>query len=416
MALADTKIKQAKPLEKDYKLADEKGLFLLVKTNGAKYWRLKYRIDGKEKLLALGVYPEVTLKAAREERDKARALIASGIDPNQTKKAVKVSQSGADSFGAIAHEWYAKQLPSWADATAKKRLALLENDLIPWLGSKPIDSLTSLDLLNNLQRIEKRGATETARNARQMLSQIFRYARVTQRTTNNPADDLRGALAPKIVKNRAAITEPKEFGRLLVDIDNYTGGNVVRALLAVCPLLFQRPGEMITMEWAALDFEAAEWRYTPPKSIKKKTCPEGIPHLVPLSKQVIAILSDLRPLTGKGRYVFPSELRQGGHVSDMTINKALKLMGYNTSETHCAHGFRSSARTMLDEVLGFRVEWIEQQLAHAVKDSLGRAYNRTKHLEQRKDMMQQWADYLDVLKLQAKGGNVIAGTFNKHAQ
>ncbi len=406
MALTDTKVKNAKPAEKDYKLYDERGLFVLVKVNGAKYWRLKYMKDGKEKLLALGVYPEITLKDARDLRDRARTQVAKGIDPNEAKRASKATQNGIDSFAVIAREWYEKQLPTWAPATAKKRLALLENDLFPWMGNRQIDELTSRDLLTGLQRIENRGAKDTAHNARQVLSQIFRYARVTQRTTNDPVQDLKGALAPKLAKHRPAITDPAELGRMLVKIEQYNGSYIVRALLALCPLLFQRPGEMIAMQWSDLDLEAGEWRYTPPKTIKKTTCPDGTPHTVPLSKQAIGILRELHPLTGQSPFVFPSQRRQGKHASEGTINKALQIMGYDTSKDHCAHGFRSTARTILDEVLGFRAEWIEHQLAHAVRDALGRAYNRTTHLPQRKEMMQKWADYLDYLRASAKNQNV----------
>ena len=406
MALTDTKVKNAKPAEKDYNLYDERGLFVLVKVNGAKYWRLKYMKDGKEKLLALGVYPEITLKDARDLRDRARTQVAKGIDPNEAKRASKATQNGIDSFAVIAREWYEKQLPTWAPATAKKRLALLENDLFPWMGNRQIDELTSRDLLTGLQRIENRGAKDTAHNARQVLSQIFRYARVTQRTTNDPVQDLKGALAPKLAKHRPAITDPAELGRMLVKIEQYNGSYIVRALLALCPLLFQRPGEMIAMQWSDLDLEAGEWRYTPPKTIKKTTCPDGTPHTVPLSKQAIGILRELHPLTGQSPFVFPSQRRQGKHASEGTINKALQIMGYDTSKDHCAHGFRSTARTILDEVLGFRAEWIEHQLAHAVRDALGRAYNRTTHLPQRKEMMQKWADYLDYLRASAKNQNV----------
>jgi integrase len=413
MALSDSKVKSAKAAEKDYKVYDEKGLFLLVKANGSKYWRLKYMRDGKEKLLALGVYPEITLKRARELRDSARAQTAAGIDPSESKRAAKASRAGADCFESIAREWYEKQLPSWAIATAKKRLALLENDLFPWIGARQIAELTSKDLLTGLQRIENRGAKDTAHNARQVLSQIFRYARVTQRTTNDPVQDLKGALAPRMAVHRAAITEPAELGRMLVKIDSYNGSYIVRGLLALCPLLFQRPGEMIAMQWSDIDLDAAEWRYAPPKTIKKTTCPEGVPHTVPLSKQAIGVLLELRPLTGHGTYVFPSQRRQGKHASEGTINKALQIMGYDTRKDHCAHGFRSTARTILDEVLGFRVEWIEHQLAHAVRDALGRAYNRTTHLPQRKEMMQRWADYLDGLRLQAQSPKVITGNFGK---
>ncbi len=413
MALSDTKIKQLKPREKDFKESDEKGLYLLVKTTGSKLWRLKYRFGGKEKTYSIGSYPEISLKDARELRDAARSQVAKGVDPNETKRAAKAVQQGLNSFAVIAREWYAKQLPTWAPATAKKRLALLENDLFPWMGAREMDDLTSKDLLEGLQRIENRGAKDTAHNARQVLAQIFRYARVTQRATKDPVQDLKGALAPKLATHRPAITEPAELGRMLAKIESYSGSYIVRALLALCPLLFQRPGEMIAMRWDDIDFELGEWRYTPPKTIKKTTCPDGIAHTVPLSKQAIGILRELHPLTGNGDYVFPSERRQGGHASAGTINKALQLMGYDTSETHCAHGFRSTARTILDEVLGFRVEWIEHQLAHAVRDALGRAYNRTTHLPQRKEMMQKWADYLDVLRLQAQTPNVIAANFGK---
>lgn len=413
MGLADTRVKKAKAAEKDYKIADEKGLYLLVKKNGRKYWRLKYRLNGKEKLLALGVYPDVSLKAARDARDKAREMVAHGVDPTAIKREKKAERSPANLFEPIGLEWYQKQLPTWAPATAKKRLALLQNDLFPWLGGRPVGDITSMDLLTCLQRIEARGAKDTAHNARQVLSQIFRFARVTKRTTNEPERDLQGALGVKGVKHRPAITEPGEFGRLLVDIDDYRGSPIVRGLLALCPLLFQRPGEMIAMEWAGIDLEAGEWRYTPPKTIHKVKCPDGIPHVVPLSRQAAAILADLHRLTGQGRYVFPSQRRGGKHASAGTINKALQGMGYDTGKTHCAHGFRSSARTMLDEVLGFRVEWIEHQLAHAVRDALGRAYNRTTHLPQRREMMQQWADYLDVLRAQARSPKVVAGAFRK---
>jgi integrase len=413
MALTDTKVKAVKPAEKDFKLYDEKGLFLLVKANGSKYWRAKYTLGGKEKLLALGVYPEVTLKDARALRDSARSQLAKGIDPNQTKRTNKADQCGANSFATIAREWYEKQLPTWAPATAKKRLSLLENDLLPWMGSRQADELSSKDLLEGLQRIEDRGAKDTAHNARQVLGQIFRYARVTSRATKDPVQDLKGALAPKIAKHRPAITEPQELGRLLVNIDKYSGSYIVRALLALCPMLFQRPGEMIAMRWQDLDLELGEWRYTPPKTIKKTTCPDGVAHTVPLSKQAIGVLEQLHPLTGGGVYVFPSQRREGKHASEGTINKALQIMGYDTLKTHCAHGFRSTARTILDEVLGFRVEWIEHQLAHAVRDALGRAYNRTTHLPQRKEMMQKWADYLDLLRLQALSPNVITANFGR---
>ena len=408
MALTDPKIKQAKPGEKIQRLSDEKGLYLEVHPNGSKYWRHKYRFNGKEKRLAYGVYPEVTLKQAREKRDDARKLLAAGVDPGVVKKATKSLriELAANSFEAISREWYAKQLPTWSDTTAKKRLALLENDLFPWLGNRPVSEITAMELLTTLQRIEDRGAKETAHNGRQVAAQIFRYARLTQRCQTDPASDLKGALAPKVTQHRPAITDPAQLGKLLVSIDQYKGSFIVRSLLALCPILFQRPGEMIAMEWDELDLEAGEW-HLPAEKMKM-----GVPHIVPLPQQAIAILQDLQPLTGRGRYVFPNQSkRRTHHASNGTINKALQNMGIDTKTTHCAHGFRATARTILDEQLGFRVEWIEHQLAHQVRDALGRAYNRTKHLPQRKDMMQQWADYLDRLHEQAQNRNVVTGNF-----
>ena len=242
---------------------------------------------------------------------------------------------------------------------SKKKLALLENDLFPWLGSRPISEITALDLLTTLQRIENRGAKETAHHGRQTAGQIFRYARLTQRCTHDPALDLKGALAPKITNHRPAITDPDELGKLLVSIEKYKGTHIVRSLLALCPMLFQRPGEMIAMEWCEIDFDAGTW-HLPADKMKMK-----LAHTVPLPQQAISILKDLHPLTGRGRHVFPSQSkRRTDHASNGTINKALQNMGINTKTTHCAHGFRATARTMLDEQLGLRVEWIEHQLAH----------------------------------------------------
>jgi integrase len=394
MALTDTKVKNAKAEEKDRKLSDEKGLYLLVKKNGAKYWRVKYRFDRKEKLLALGVYPETTLKEARNKRDEARKLLSNNIDPNTAKKDIKHlrDEANTNSFEAIAREWYNKQLSTWAPTTAKKKLALLENDLFPWLGSRPISEITALDILKTLQRIENRGAKETAHHGRQTTGQIFRYARLTQRCTHDPASDLKGALTPRTTTHRPAITDPAQLGELLIAIQQYKGTHIVRSLLALCPMLFQRPGEMIAMEWEDISLDSGEWNI-PAAKMKMR-----IAHTVPLPQQAIAILKDLHPLTGEFKYVFPSQSkRRTHHASNGTINKALQNMGIDTKTQHCAHGFRATARTMLDEQLGFRIEWIEHQLAHQVRDPLGRAYNRTKHLIQRKDMMQKWADYLDSL-------------------
>jgi integrase len=394
MALTDTKAKQAKPKEKIYRLSDEKGLYLEIHPNGSKYWRHKYRFNKKEKRLAYGVYPEVTLKEARNKRDTSRKLLENEIDPAAAKQLRKDAnkEASANSFELVAREWYAKQLPTWAPSTAKKRLAQLENDLFPWLGKRPISEITAAELLTTLQRVENRGAKESAHNGRQLANQVFRYGRLTQRCSHDPASDLRGALAPKTTIHRPAITEPKELGKLLTKIKSYKGSLIVRSLLSLCPILFQRPGEMIAMEWNEVDLETGEWNI-PADKMKM-----GIAHLVPLPSQAIFILQELHALTGQGKYVFPNQSkRRTHHASNGTINKALQNMGIDTKMEHCAHGFRATARTILDEQLGFKVEWIEHQLAHQVRDSLGRAYNRTKHLKQRKEMMQEWANYLETL-------------------
>lgn len=411
MALTDPKIRQAKPKEKAYKLSDEKGLYLEVRPNGAKYWRHKYRFAGKEKLLSHGVFPEVSLKEARIALEKARKLLREGIDPSQERKAKDTQQKleATNSFKAIALEWYEKQLATWAKSTADKRKALLNNDIFPWIGPTPINQIDTHALLAVLQRIEDRGAIDTAHNARQVLNQIFRYAKQTRRVDENPAIDLAGALRPQKAKHRPAITEPAELGKLLNAIDTYSGTYPVRCLLKLCPLLFQRPGEMIAMRWEELDLENSIW-HIPANKMKM-----GVAHDVPLSEQALAVLIDLKQLTGNREHVFPGVRNPRSHVSAATINNALQKLGYDTKKQHCAHGFRATARTLLDEGMGYKLEWIEQQLAHQVRDSLGRAYNRTKHLPQRAEMMQSWANYLDSLKIEAITPNVVAGNFRNKA-
>ena len=394
LATSDTKLRQAKPKEKPYRIADEKGLYLEVRPNGAKYWRHKYRFQGKEKRISHGVYPEVSLAAARDARDEARRLLREDIDPSQYRRTTKAQgeANAQNTFAAVSDEWYAKQLPTWAESTAKKRRGLINNDLLPWLGKRPIADIDTHDLLGVLQRIENRKAIDTAHNARQVLNQVFRYAKQTRRVTSNPATDLAGAIQTKPAVHRPAITEPEEFGRLLVAIDAYNGTFPIQVLLKLCPLLFQRPGEMAAMRWDEIDLEQAIW-HVPADKMKMREA-----HDVPLPDIAVELLQALHPLTGIREYVFPNARKPTSHATPATINRALRKMGYDTKTQHCAHGFRASARTMLDEVLGYRIEWIEQQLAHRVRDSLGRAYNRTKHLPQRKEMMQAWADYLEKLK------------------
>ncbi|MCB1615568.1 MAG: integrase arm-type DNA-binding domain-containing protein [Pseudomonadales bacterium] len=415
MALTATEVKQAKAKDKDYKLSDSGGLHLLVKNTGAKYWRMAYRFNGKQKTLAIGVYPDLSLADARSLRDIARNQRALGLDPSEVKKNTKMEQrsASANSFQEIANEWYTKQEAHWAAATAKKRRALLDNDLLPYLGKQKVSELQTFELLKCLQRIENRGAIETAHNGRQALNQIFRYAKQTQRCRENPAVDLIGALRKKSVTHRAAITDPSAFGVLLVKIDQYEGSHIIRTMLALAPLLFQRPGELAAMEWSELDLDNKLWNI--PKEKKKERNKREDDHLVPLSSQAVALLLDIKPLTGRGKYVFPNQKDHEKHASPESINKALRIMGYDTATEQSFHGFRASARTMLDERLGFRVDWIEHQSGRKVADPMGRAYNRTKHLEQRTGMAQSWADYLDELRQQALSGNVIPGRFQRTA-
>ena len=392
MPLTDIKIKQAKPRDKVYKLADEKGLYLEVAPSGGKWWRLKFRFDGKEKRLSLGVYPEVSLASARERRDEARKLLANGVDPSAHRKAHKMARVEArgNSFEVVAREWYEKQKPTWAENHAEKIIRRLERDVFPWLGTRPISDIQPPELLTTLRRIESR-AVETAHRALQNCGQVFRYAVATGRAERDITADLKGALTAWKPKHFPSITEPKLIAPLLRDMYAYKGSFVVQCALRLAPHVFLRPGELRLAEWAEFDLDARRWN-VPAARMKLRE-----PHIVPLSDQVLAILKELQPLTGGGPYVFQG-LRPGKPLSNNTLNAALRRMGYSTKDEITGHGFRAMARTVLDEVLGFRVDWIEHQLAHAVRDANGRAYNRTAHLEGRKEMMQSWSDYLDQLR------------------
>lgn len=395
MPITDTAIRTAKPAGKARKLADEKGLFLLVTPNGGKWWRLKYRFGGKEKLLSLGVYPDVSLKDARDRRNEARRLLAEGIDPGEHRKATKTMKAelAANSFEAVAREWFAKYSATWVPSHADKIIRRLERDVFPWVGAKPASEIAAPELLAVLRRIEERGALDTAHRAMQNCGQIFRYAIATGRAERDPAADLRGALPPVKQKHLAAITEPQAIGPLLRAMDAYTGTLVTKCALRLAPLVFVRPGELRQAEWAEIDLDGASWEI-PAGRMKMKQ-----PHIVPLSSQAVDILRELHALTGESRYVFPGARSNGRPMSNNAILAALRRMGYDKDEMS-GHGFRAMARTVLDEVLGFRPDWIEHQLAHAVRDPNGRAYNRTAHLKQRREMMQAWADYLDALKVE----------------
>ena len=406
MSMTDTKAKNAKPKEKTYKLGAGKGMYLEVTPKGGKYWRYKFRFGGKEKRLALGVYPDVSLKKAGRRHDEARKLLDDGIDPSEVKRAQKLAQAdlASNSFEVVAREWYAKQKPKWAETYSTRVLRALERNLFPYLGNRPIASITAPDLLAALRKVEHRGAVEIAHRIKQTAGQIFRYGVATGRAERDPSGDLKGALANPKETHLASITDPRKVGPLLLAFDDYVGTPTVKAALRLAPLLFVRPGELRHAEWREMELEATEW-HIPGAKMKM-----GEPIVVPLSRQAVAILREQQLLTGSGKYVFPSARSSQRPMSDNAILAAMRRMGIEKDEMS-GHGFRAMARTILDEVLHFRVDWIEHQLAHAVKDPNGRAYNRTTFLPERKEMMQKWADYLANLKAEASNSNVVAGAF-----
>jgi len=395
MPLNEMKIRNAKSRGKFYKLTDSGGLYLHVTEKGGKLWRFKYRFAGKYKLLALGSYPEISLLDARQSRDEARRQLAKGIDPSAARRAQKQATiQEIETFELIAKEWHKRFFSTWSVRYAETLMSRLELYIFPWIGKRPIAEIKAPELLAVLRRIESRGILDTTQRVRIICGQVFRYAVVTGRAERDPTTDLKGALPQPQKTNRAAITEPKKVGKLLRAIDGYQGSFVVQCALKLAPLLFVRPGELRHAEWEEIDLENAEWNI-PGSKMKMKE-----PHLVPLSKQAIEILTELKELTGAGRYVFPGRTSERP-MSDNAILAALRNMGYPKEEMS-GHGFRAMARTILDEVLQVRPDFIEHQLAHAVRDPNGRAYNRTAHLNERRRMMQQWSDYLDGLKAGAK--------------
>lgn len=400
MALADTFVRQLKHTGKAAgdKHTDGGGMYLLVKAGG-KYWRMDYTHAHKRKTLALGVYPEVSLAKARQRRDKARELLAESIDPSTAKKADKRAKddAAANTFEMVARDWLAKTTADRMPTTQGKVTSWLEKDVIPFIGKMPISTIGPRDVLAALRKMEARGALESVQRVKQVCGQVFRYAVATGSAERDVTQDLKGALAKPTAGHFAAITEPKQAGELMRSIFNYVGHPTTIAALKLSPLVFVRPGELRTMEWTEVNLDAAEWRI-PGSKMKMK-----LDHLVPLAKQAVELLRGVQPITGHGRYVFPS-LRTGERpMSENTINAALRAMGYS-AEVHSAHGFRAMARTIMDEVLGERVDLIEHQLAHAVKDVNGRAYNRTAHLPARRVMMQTWSSFLDKLRV---GANAI---------
>jgi len=398
--LTEVAIKKAKPEAKPYKMADGGGLYLLVQANGAKYWRLKYRFQGVEKLLSLGVYPDVTLSQARERREDARKLLANDTDPGAVKQAQKAStiENVENSFEVIAREWFVRHAPNWKENHSSKIIARLEKDVFPWIGNRPIADITAPALLAAIRKIEARGALETAHRALACCGQVFRYAVATGRAERDPTGDLRGALPPvKKEKHFAAITEPKKVGELMRDIEGYQGSYIVKGAFKLSPLLFVRPGELRKMEWAELDLDKAEW-IIPADKMKM-----GVTHIVPLAKQAVAVLREMLPLTGRSKYVFHGERDHDRPMSDNAIRSALRRMGWANDEM-TPHGFRAMASTILDN-MGYKQEWLERQLAHEEPNKIKAAYKREAwrmYLPERTAMMQAWADYLDKLKAGAE--------------
>jgi integrase len=384
--LTEGRIRSAKPKSGPYKLRDGGGLFLLITPTNARLWRLRYKVRGRESMLGLGSYPATSLKAARAKRTELRADLESGKNPSAERRAERASS--ANTFETIAREWLAKQ--SFAPATLEKARWTFEDLLFPFIGSRPIAALTAPELLEVFRRIERRGKHETAHRTKQRVGQVVRYAIATGRAVRDPTGDLRGALAPIKVTNRAAITDPREVGQLLRAIDGYAGHPVVEAALKLAPLVFVRPGELRGAEWGEIDVAKAEWRIAAHRMKMREQ------HFVPLSRQAVAVLRELEPITGRTRYAFPSPRSSERPLSENALTAALRRMGY-TGEQMTWHGFRAMASTLLNE-RGFAPDVIELQLAHRERNEVRAAYNRAQRLDERRAMMQRWADYLDELR------------------
>jgi len=398
--LTELAIKKAKPTDKLGRMSDGGGMYLLIHTNGGKYWRMDYRLAGKRKTLAIGVYPDIGLADARERREQARKLIANCVDPVGVKhaQAASIVANTENSFEVIAREWFVRHAPNWKENHSSKIIARLEKDVFPWIGNRPIADIAAPALLAAIRKIEARGALETAHRALACCGQVFRYAVATGRAERDPTGDLRGALPPvKKEKHFAAITDTKKVGELLRDIEGYQGSYIVKGAFKLSPLLFVRPGELRKMEWTELDLDKAEW-IIPADKMKM-----GVTHIVPLAKQAVAVLREMLPLTGRSKYVFHGERDHDRPMSDNAIRSALRRMGWANDEM-TPHGFRAMASTILDN-MGYKQEWLERQLAHEEPNKIKAAYKREAwrmYLPERTAMMQAWADYLDKLKAGAE--------------
>lgn len=400
--LSDVAIKNAKPKDKPYRVTDGGGMFLEITPKGAKYWRLAYRFDGKQKLLALGVYPDVALRQAREKRDDARRLLAGGADPGEARKAEKAKRAGLDSFDSVAEEWMGKNAAHWSEQHAALTRKILDADLSPTLGRVPINTITAAKVLQALRTTEARGAFYTAQRAKSIASRVMQYAVAIGLAERNPVADLpRGVIESRPVKHHASITDPKKVSQLMRDIRAYEGFFETKCALELLPLVFVRPGELRKAEWSEFDLDGAEWRI--PASRMKM----GEQHIVPLSKQAVAVLRRLHTVTGTKNLLFPGVRHHDKPMSENTLNAALRYMGYDKN-TMTGHGFRSMASTLLNEQ-GWHRDAIERQLAHAERDKVRASYNYAEHLAERRKMMQAWGDYLDAL---AAGADISTSEVN----
>ena len=386
--LSPSQIKTAESRDKPYKLFDDGGLFLLVRPTGHRGWRFKYRVSGHEKLLSFGPYPTVSLAKARLKLRRAKALLLDGIDPSLKRKAEKYAS--VDSFEAVAREWYGSHECRWADSYSDHIIRRFERDIFPWIGNKPIKKISPAEILTCLKRIEARGTRETAHRVYQNICWVFRHAAATGRLLHDPSVSLKGTLLPTNEKHLASITDPKQLGELLRAIDAYAGSHTVRTALRLAPLVFVRPTELRAAEWSEINLSIQEW-LIPAHRMKMR-----VPHIVSLSTQAVALLRDIQPATGNGKYVFPSPRSRTRPLSNVALLAALRRMGYEQG-TLTVHGFRTTASTLLNEQ-GWRPDAIERQLAHGERDHVRAVYNHAEYLRERKLMMQDWADYLDGLR------------------
>jgi len=395
MPLTDLQVKNAKPGPKALRLKDENGLSLEISPAGGRLWRFRYWMGGKEGLISLGRYPDVSLKDARERRDEARRMVANGVNPSEARKSQKaVAVAESITFEFVFREWFAKFQTEWTPGTAADIFDRVTKNVLPWLGGRPLLEIKATEILAVVRRVEERGAPEQARRILQKIGQVFRYAEATGRADHNPADSLRGAITPSRKRHHASVRTPKEAAKLLRVVDEYEGHFTTRCALQFAALTFVRPGELRHAEWKEFDVDHAEWRIPGSKMKMREQ------HIVPLSTQSLAVLTDLRPLTGNGKYLFPSLRSPDRPMSENTVNAALRRLGYSKDEM-TGHGFRSLASTLLNE-MGWNRDAIERQLAHAERNSIRAAYNFAEFLPERRRMMQAWADYLDDLRAGGK--------------